>query len=190
MKRLKLIFFLLLSMSVIGQDDLVTARMTDYQVLYRGYPNKVIFSTNERPLCAECDTVYPTGELNEYIVIPGVGRTKTISFSNGQEISLRVSRLPDPTLFYGSAPNRGKVRRVSSMLRATYGPEMNLWGKFEVISWTVSIGLETFKGEGYKISDEVKAYFGSVKSNGCFSVIAKIKGPDGIVRSLAGGFSY
>ncbi|MFT6921686.1 MAG: hypothetical protein ACJA1C_000683 [Crocinitomicaceae bacterium] len=190
MKRLKLIVALLLSMSAIGQDDLVTARMTDYQVLYKGYPNKVIFSTNETPLCAECDTVYSTGELNEYIIKPGKGLFMKVNFSNGSEVSFKVSNLPNPTLILGGAMNGHKASLTSYHLFAKYRPEINLWASFEVLSWTLSVGGVNFEGEGMKLSKEARAHLESLKSNGYISIIAIVRGPDGIKRFLGGAFSY
>lgn len=190
MKSLKIIFILLLSMPAVAQEQDVIVCMTDYQILYFGYPNKVLFSTNETPECTECDTIYPTGELNEYIVKPGKEKAMTINFSNGQEVSFRASYLPNPTLFFGMTLNGNKASRGASSLRARYGPEMNLYGKFEVLNWRFTAGEKTFEGSGSKLSDEVKAHLKSFKGIEFISILTQVEGPDGIIRNIGGAYSF
>ena len=132
--------------------------------------------------------------MNTYNVHPGKGKYVEIIIARKDSTSILshkipVLHLPDPVLFYGSVKSGNKCTPEAAAFFAKYPPQMNLTAEFEIAKWNISIGDESFEGEGKTISIEAQEYLKSIEGNATFSVIAIVKGQDGISRRIGGAFS-
>lgn len=175
--------------------------LTDLNVLYRGYPNKVEISGSgydNISLGGSGATWKKSGQ--GYIVSPGRGKSATLTV-NGKnkegpgkvlkKSSFRISNLPDPTLYWGSSKSGEKGSRGSRLLQAKYSPEIPLKADFKLISWTCyAPGLKGAPptGSGGSIS-AAGQLINALKPGSGISFTCKVRGPDGITRQIGGGWS-
>ncbi|XOV67184.1 MAG: hypothetical protein ACFHU9_16310 [Fluviicola sp.] len=175
--------------------------LTELNVLYRGYPNKVMASGSGYDSYAlSGSNVSISGNPNSgYIVKPGSGRSATLSITgknaDGKSSVLkkgtyRVSNLPDPVLYWGGSKSGVKGSRSSRVLIAQYGPEIPLEAKFTVQSWTASApGLKGAPPQGMGGSlAPAGALISAAPPGTALSVTAKVVGPDGIARQIGGSW--
>ena len=175
--------------------------LTDLNVLYRGYPNKVEATASGFPesrLSGSNATVSKSGK--GYIVKPGKGKTAYLTVSgigtDGKAVQLkkgeyRVSNLPDPTLYWGSAKSGKKGSKSSRLLQAKYSPEIPLKANFTIIKWTCfAPGLKGAppSGVGSNIGS-AGPLINAVKPGTGVSFTCQVRGPDGIARQIGGSWS-
>ncbi|MFT6922478.1 MAG: hypothetical protein ACJA1C_001483 [Crocinitomicaceae bacterium] len=175
--------------------------LTDLNVLYRGYPNKVEISGSgydEISLGATGATYVKSGK--GYIVSPGRGKEATLSVTGRnkdgtskvlKKSPFRVSNLPDPTLYWGSAKSGAKGSKGSRLLQAKYSPEIPLKADFTLVSWTCyAPGLKGKPptGSGGSIAG-AGPLINALKPGSGISFTCKVRGPDGITRQIGGGWS-
>lgn len=176
--------------------------LTELNVLYRGYANKVEASGSgfqEISLGGSGVSISRSGQ--GYIVQPtGRGKTATLTVTgrnkNGDSQVLktaqyRVSNLPDPVLYWGSAKSGTKGAKSSRLLLAKYPPEIPLNAEFKVIQWTCyAPGLKGAPptGAGSNLA-AAGPLIQAVKPGTGISFNATVRGPDGIARQVGGSWS-
>jgi hypothetical protein len=175
--------------------------LPELNVLYRGYPNKVVPAvTNNNGLEVGLEglncSVSKYKNSNYYIVKPGKGRKAVISIVliDGDSIitikrmEFRVSNLPDPVLYWGSAKAGTKANMSSRLIRASYPPEIPLKANFRVVKWTFTTETDTCSGESHILSpagDLIK----QIDKPSTVKISASVIGPDGISRRISGEWS-
>ncbi len=184
-----------------AQDSAVFISVGENQIIYRNIENKVTvnsnFSSNAyRVVFKYCDSVRELIPNQEYSVIPGNGRIIEIEIIDSKDSNnvfyakqFKIDYLPDPQLFYGISVNGSKIDLLATKLTAKYTPSFNISDpdtSFEVIRWQISIGNSTFEGNGPEISEEVKDTLAKNKKAQILSVLAVVKGPDGVARKIEG----
>ncbi len=60
---------------------------------------------------------------------------------------------------------------------------------FEVLSWSLYVGSETFEGVGPQLTEEAKKHLMNAPQGGVVSILLKYIGPDGNENKLGGVFS-
>ncbi len=176
--------------------------LTDLNVLYRGYPNKVMASGSgyeTYSLSGSNASVSAKGN-DQYIVSPGGGKSAslTITGKNADGTSsvlkkgqYRVSSLPDPVLYWGAAKSGKKGSRSSRILIAKYPPEIPLNAQFKVTKWTCyAPGLKGAppSGAGSNIGS-AGPLINAVPPGTGLSFTCTVVGPDGIGRQVGGSWS-
>ena len=107
-----------------------------------------------------------------------------------KKVQYKVVNLPDPTLYLGSAKDGGRVRS-SRLLQAKLPPEIPLNAKYDVLSWscsTSSMRGAAIKGTGGNIAG-AGVLINAAQSGTIITFIVKVKGPDGIVRTITGSWA-
>lgn len=175
--------------------------LTDLNVLYRGYPNKVEASGSGYEtisLGGSGATISKSGQ--GYIVSPGKGKSATLTVTGRNKdgtskvlktSQYRVSNLPDPTLYWGAAKSGEKGSKSSRLLQAKYSPEIPLRADFTVVKWTCyAPGLKGAppSGLGSNIGS-AGPLINAVKPGTGLSFNATVRGPDGISRQIGGSWS-
>ena len=175
--------------------------LPELNVLYRGYPNKVDPTASGYPttiLSASNASVSKSGAI--YIVKPGKGSKAYLTVSgksaDGKTVQLkkveyRVTNLPDPTLYWGSAKSGAKAAKSSRLLMAKYPPEIPLKASFSIVKWTCfAPGLKGAPptGAGGNLGS-AGPLINAVKPGTGLSFNATVRGPDGIARQIGGSWS-
>lgn len=186
---------------IIVMEPSGSIELTDLNVLYRGYENKVTATASGYPttiLTGSNASVSPSGQ--GYIVRPGSGKVAYLTVSgkdkDGKTVQLkrgeyRVSNLPDPVLYWGAAKSGEKGARSSTLLQAKYPPEIPLNAKFDVVKWTCyAPGLKGVPptGPGGNIS-AASSLIKVVPPGTGISFTCVVRGPDGIGRQVGGSWS-
>lgn len=173
--------------------------LPELNVLYRGYSNKVRATASgfeQTELTASGASLTKTGD--EYKVVPG-GSGKTVQLtvigksSDGKRVILkrmdyRVLNLPDPTLFWGASKNGGRIPAGDFRLFAKYGNEIPLNAKFDLISWELSNGDRSLKGNGNDLTS-AQQFIRAVPVGKQITVVTWIRDPTGVRRMLNGVFT-
>ena len=108
--------------------------LPELNVLYRGYPNKVdptasgypttILSASNASLKSGPIYCKPGKGSKAYLTVSGKSADgKTVQL---KKVEYRVTNLPDPTLYWGSAKSGKKAAKSSRLLLAKYPPEIPL----------------------------------------------------------------
>lgn len=187
-----------------AQDSTFFIEVGENQILYRNIENTVTINSNlsseeYKIVLKYCDSVRQLISNRQYSVIPGKGRIIEIEIIDSKDSSqifytkqLKIEYLPNPELFYGISINGSKIDPSTGHLFAKYPPSYNLLNlnhSFEITSWKIIIGDKIFEGEGRTITKEVKNELTKNKSAEYLSVLAVIKGPDGIARKIGGVYN-
>jgi hypothetical protein len=128
--------------------------MPEFNVLYRGYNNRIIATASgfDKTTLGVSAGVNKTKSGDEWIVTPtGRGRQAflTVSGTNtttGRTVQLKrveykVSNLPSPSLFCGGVKEGGVIDGRATKIFAKYGPEIPLQSaKFKIINWECQVG--------------------------------------------------
>ncbi len=175
--------------------------LPELMVLYKGYDNKVkgVASGYDQTVLNASGgiTLVKSGDLYIAKVSQGAGKTGTISVSGKSSITGKTAnlgtftfdlkRLPDPQLFINGKGQGQPVTKNASVITAGYGPEIPLKANFAVISW--DMGAEGINGKssgsGTNLGAARKTLIQATKGKKVF-VDAKVKGPDGVVRTITG----
>ena len=65
---------------------------------------------------------------------------------------------------------------------------INLESKIE--TWELHVKDKSFNGQGNELTKEAKLYLSELTDTGIVSIIALVRGPDGIGRRVGGVFPY
>jgi hypothetical protein len=178
--------------------------LPEMNILYRGY-NNIVEATasgyDQTSLTGSGVQISRSG--SGYIVkIPSGSRAReaylTVSGKNtvtGQSATLkrvkyRVSRMPDPELFWGGAKSGERANKRETRLFAKYGPEIPLKATFRIIDWECTIpgapGAPP-RGSGSNVSGASSLIL-QARTGMNVSFVCTIIGPDGVRRKKAGVF--
>ena len=174
--------------------------LTELNVLYRGYPNKVEATASGYPgskLTGSNATISKLGQ--GYIVSPGRGRKAFLTVSgidaDGKAVVLkkteyRVESMPDPQLFWGGKKSGEKANKNSSLLQAKYGPGIPLKAEFSILSWSFQSATANRpkKGTGGNIGG-VSTIIRATRPGNQVGFVCTVKGPDGKTRKIGGTWS-
>ena len=128
--------------------------MPEFNVLYRGYKNRIIATASgfDKTTLGVSAGITKVKSGDEWIVTPtGRGRDAflTVSGTNtttGRTVQLKrvaykVSNLPSPTLYCGGVKEGGTIDGRSNVLIAKFGPEIPMQSAvFTIESWTCKVG--------------------------------------------------
>ena len=176
--------------------------LTEMNVLYRGYVNKIAVGvTNNKGFkvklrCYNCDTLYKISQ-NEYIIQPGTKRKTKIEvlLKNGDTTKVvkafeyKVLRLPNPSLFFGVTQNGGNASKSTRFIHAKYTPEIPINASFSITEWTLHYDGNTASGKGSSLKPAGQL-IDTIKAGDWAIIKVKMKGPDGIERILVGAYSF
>jgi len=174
--------------------------LTELNVLYRGYPNKVEASgSGYETISLSGNGASVTKSGKGYIVKPTGGKTATLSVTGRnadgsskvlKKGTFRVSSLPDPVLFWGGSKSGVKGSRSSRALLAKYTPEIPLKASFKVTKWKATApGLKGPPPQG--MGGSLGAASGLITNappGTALSITATVVGPDGIGRQIGGSW--
>jgi len=180
-----------------------TVSLPELNVLYRGYANKIeaVASGYDQTVLSGSG-VNLTKSGNGWIGDPGTGRECKITVSGKSSLTnktvslgsftFRVSRLPDPELYFGAAKSGDKASRSETKLFAKYPPEIPLNATFKLVSWELTIpgnpGAPP-KGNGGILNDQAASLLRQAKPGTIIGFITEVIGPDGVKRKKGGTFS-
>lgn len=194
-----LILFILISSQAYAQEPFSAIELSDFNILYRSYKNRVKFAiSNDKGcemniICQNCEIEKSEVFENSYYVIPGsksrayielqlLDEDSTVVYSHQTEF--RVRNLPNPTIYWGPSKNGSKGTLHSKVLLAKYPPEVPLNSIYQVRSWTMYIdGEENISGEGSNIGTAVE-YLKTLEGEKQISFMVNVVGPDGITRQI------
>lgn len=175
--------------------------LTDLNILYRGYPNKVEASGSgfETYSLSGSNVSISGNPSSGYVVKPGNGNSATMSITGRnadgtssvlKKGTYRVSSMPDPVLFWGGSKSGIKGSRSSRALIAKYTPEIPLKASFTVTKWTASApGLRGAPPQGMGGSlGPAGALISAAPPGTALSITATVVGPDGIARQIGGSW--
>ena len=179
-----------------AQQQVYAFGNSEMNVLYRGYNNKLKIAFGED--CANCRivpvnmTISKSDEL--YIAKPGSQRTAELLFVDSlskdtiKTLGFKVKNLPDPQIYWGGNVSGRKANINSTLVRCNYGPSVPLVANFEVIRVQLSADDidETIICEGERLSDSFLRAVRSIPKDKIICLICDVKGPDGMVRKVAG----
>jgi gliding motility-associated protein GldM len=176
--------------------------LPELNVLYRGYPNKVeaVASGYDQTILSG-NGVSLTKSGNGWIANPGAGREATITVSGKSSITnktvslgtftFRISKLPDPELYFGSAKSGENGSKSETRLFARYPPEIPLNAGFTVVSWEMSVPgspVAPPKGQGGQINAAAINLLKQAKPGTVIGFMTEVKGPDNLIRKKGGSF--
>ena len=175
-----IIIFLLINSTFIFSQDQVVAGIPEAKIIYRNYKNKVQFAFTESGSkdldikCENCDTIYPDENKSfEYIIVPGklrevklyICNKKNKNVSENNIITFRVSNLPTPYVFFGTAGSGSSLGVVMTRLFVKYPPEIYLNAYFDIKDWEITVDDKIFKGEKGVLSEEVIKYLQNIEKD-------------------------
>ncbi len=180
-----------------------TVSLPELNVLYIGYDNKVeavASGYDQTLLSGQGVNLVKTG--TGWIAKPAPGKTATITVQGKSSVTnktvslgsfpFRVSRLPDPSLYWGAAKDGEKGSRSETRLFAKYPPEIPLNATFTIKSWELSIpgapGAPP-KGTGNTLDGAAISLLKQAKPGAVIGFMTTVVGPDGIVRKKGGAFT-
>jgi hypothetical protein len=180
-----------------------TVSLPELNVLYIGYPNKVdgVASGYDQTILSGSG-VSLTKSGQYWIGSPAKGKECSITVSGKSSVTnktaslgtfkFRVSRLPDPSLYWGAAKDGEKGSRNETRLFAKYPPEIPLNATFAIKSWELSIpgapGAPP-KGAGNTLSPQAISLLKQAKPGSVIGFMTSVVGPDGVMRKKGGAFT-
>ena len=179
-----------------------TVSLPELNVLYIGYDNKVdaVASGYDQTALSSSGNLRLTKNAKGWIGKPSGGKTCTISVSGKSSITnksvnlgtftFRVSRLPDPELYWGGTKSGEKANKSETKLFAKYPPEIPLNAQFRIVSWECAVPGALGKaptGTGGDIS-AAGNLIRAAKPGMNVSFMCNVVGPDGVQRKKGGVF--
>ncbi|TNF47782.1 MAG: hypothetical protein EP305_06965 [Bacteroidetes bacterium] len=179
-----------------------TVSLPNLNMLYLGYDNEVegvASGYDETILSGTGVNLRKSG--NRWIADPHKVRNATITVwgknnVSGKKVSLgtynfRVSRLPDPTIYFGAAKDGEKANNREKNLFAKYTPDVPLNATFDVKSWEMVIsGMPGAppKGAGNILSSEAQSLLRQARPGTTVTFFLQIEGKDKIRRNKTASF--
>jgi len=185
-----------------AQETVSAIEITDFNILYRGYDNRVKFAVTPSENCEirllgnNC-TIRKDSTNEFYYVRPGNGRIAILivetfrgdSVLYSKRSEYRVSNLPYPVIYWGSAKSGGKAFINSRLLQAIYPPEVPLSANFTILNWELfEDGESKATGSEGNLS-EASEYLETLKESTSLFFNVSVLGPDGISRNLEAHFT-
>jgi predicted small secreted protein len=197
-KSLIIILLLIVCSFIYGQTPVVAIESSEWNILYRGYPNKIIPAVTNNDsakviLGGEGVTIEKSPNSEYYIVKPEKGKEAVLYVildRNGildtiQRKKYRVQLLPDPTLYWGAAKASEKANLRTERIFAKYPPEIPINATFIVESWMIITSKDTISGIGNDLK-EAEKILKKIDSQSIVKIETKVKGPDDIIRTIEG----
>lgn len=179
-----------------------TVSLPELNVLYRGYANKVeaVASGYDQTVLSG-NGVSLTKSGSGWIANPGAGREASITVSGRSSVTnktvslgtfkFRVSRLPDPELYFGAAKSGETGSRAETRIFAKYPPEIPLNATFTVLNWELAVpGNPTAppRGPGGQLTPAASSLLKQAKPGTVIGIMTEVRGPDGVGRKKGGSF--
>jgi hypothetical protein len=173
MKEILLFCFVITLNTLFSQNSLIAIEFPEYRVLYRNYPNKIFIPSengNKIIINGENLNVLTTENLNEYIIIPQIGREATINVlvenKNGYDTlrksTFLVKNFPTPLLYWGDSKYSDEVNINEEKIHVKFSEDVPLDVDFNIKSWILKFDSLNICGEGNNIST-AKEYLMTIK---------------------------
>lgn len=175
---------------------------SDRQVLFRSVENKITLKldpTIEEYVveCPLCNSFEAGEEPYTYVLIPGRGKytsivvkSRSLSLEVISKFRMATKNLPCPVLFFGDIRNGRKCTLDSKTISARYTSEMNIDLESKIETWELHVKDKSFNGQGNELTEEAQIYLSELTDTGIVSIIALVRGPDGIGRRIGGVYIY
>ena len=179
-----------------------TVSLPELNVLYRGYANKVeAVASGYDQTILQGSGVSLTKSGNGWIANPGGGRECSITVSGKSSVTnktvrlgsfpFRISRLPDPELYFGAAKSGENASKAETRLFAKYPPEIPLNASFTIINWELAVPgnpMAPPRGSGGQLSGPASSLLRQVKPGTIIGIMTSVRGPDGVTRKIGGSY--
>lgn len=179
-----------------------TVSLPELNVLYRGYQNKVeavASGYDQTMLSGNGVSVSKSG--TGWIANPGAGRECTMTVSGKSSVTnktvslgtfkFRISRLPDPELYFGAAKSGESASRAETRLFAKYPPEIPLNASFTILSWELAVPgnpMAPPRGQGGQLTPAASSLLKQAKPGTVIGIMTDVRGPDGVQRKKGGSY--
>lgn len=202
MRSILLLLFLAPFLYNCSTTEHVAITLPDMQVAYKGYDVLIKLegadSTEVYQIdCTECDTTHSASVPNTYIIrVSDSTPRKWITVNALDEHDKIVGstevyalNIPNPSIYLGSTLNGGKLKgEYRHMIFVKYDPGIPLNAAFAVKSWELHYGNKTISGVGSSLSQKARKMIEEIESDGVFSLIVKVRGPNRKERVLGASF--
>ena len=199
MKIYLVLLFLVNLISTFGQKPIASIEMPEYNVLYRGYSNKIIVGVTHNnkanvQISGQGCSIIKDNEDGHFIVKPitteGVVSISVILVEGKKTDTLetklyRVMNLPVPSVYFGSNISGSKANIHERKVFVKYPPEIPLNTTFIVKSWEIQVNDQVVSGKGNTLIN-VDSLFQSVTSPTTLTIELIFVGNDDIKRKLKG----
>jgi len=174
-----------------------TVSLPELQVLYKGYPNKVVGLASGYPetkLSGSGVSLTKSGAY--YTAMPTGGKTATISVSGYNEMTKKTANLgtftfevrplPKPQCYWGENSGGRASNKSIRVLKAQYDASIPLKVNFSVTGWFLMVGGREYTGSGASLTEDAMkalrlaksgakasftvAYRGGGSSNNCTAI--------------------
>lgn len=173
--------------------------LPELMVLYKGYDNKVkgVASGYDQTVLSASGgiSLVRSGDLYIARVPNGAGRTGTITVSGKSSVTGKTANLgtftfdlkslPAPDIFVNGKGNGGIITKNASIISAGYGPGIPLKANFTVLSWSFFVQGLPRPADGNGTTLNVRTILNQGRKGSKVAVEAKVKGPDGIVKTVS-----
>ncbi len=196
MKTTLIFLFIFFSVGLFGQESTVAIEIPEYNVLYRGYSNKVrIAVTNHQLKDIRLEgknlNIKSTEEKNSFILEPTgknrkaelfVFRIKKKDTTLIRIIEYDVLYMPEPTFYWGKYSEGELVNSKYLKLFALYSSEIPLKASFSILEWEMQLDSNTVRSKGSSLKKAEDLLKNVEKpSIAYFKIIWK--GPDGVLKT-------
>ncbi len=192
MRLLKLLF--LLPIFANAQEVEIPAFFPDYNynVLYRGYANRVYFGsvngTTDYNVAVEGGTLQKMAEYS--ILTPTDNDLNLIFIDNKSGDTLKIlnyicKALPPVSGYFGNATNGETADRDATEFTVGYGPDVFLKYDFKVTQWTMAYKGKEYRGAGNKLSGDAQDALKAAKEGDKVIFEIRYSSPDGLTRSIS-----
>lgn len=179
-----------------------TVSLPELNVLYRGYANKVeaVASGYDQTILSGSG-VSLTKSGSGWIANPGAGRDCSITVSGKSSVTnktvslgsfqFRISRLPDPELYFGAAKSGENASKAETRLFAKYPPEIPLNATFSILNWELAVPgnpMAPPRGPGGQLTPAASSLLRQVKPGTVIGIMTDVRGPDGVIRKKGGSY--
>lgn len=203
MKAISLLIMFFTTIACFAQEPVAAIEQRDFNILYRGYDNKIKVAVSNNDGCeiiitGQNCTIKDQDDFGYYAVNPGNGRIAylNVSLVDGNDTTLiarneyRISRMPYPTLYWGAAKSGSKAARSSRLVQAKYPPEVPLNAYFKVTHWKMYVA-DSLVAEGDGGNMKNANEFLSTPNENAIGVVIVVTctGPDGEPVQVSGSWT-
>ncbi len=195
-----LICLVFIPLQSFAQEPVGAIELPEFNVLYRGYPNKVIPAiTNNGDahliLVGTNCSISKSENSDFFTVVPDKSKTATIALVLNQDgrldtvrrIHYRVLNLPDPLLYWGPSKQDTKADLHELLLFAKYPPEVPLNAQFSIVEWSIIGTEDTISDVGSNLR-KADSLFRTFNLPTSVTIRTIVVGPDGIRRVMIGNW--
>lgn len=190
-----IVFLFLLGSMAHGQVPNGAIEFPEYNILYRGYPNKFIpavSNSNGYEIFVKGSGVQiEKSNDGTYFIAKPIGRTRQAYISlkiikeldtlDIKTIAYRVHNLPDPMLYWGSAKQEQTANVKAKKIFAKYPPEIPLNAVFQIVKCEIIVDSNSVICEGSNL-ECAETLLQSIEDDKEVVITVLFKGPDEILR--------